>query len=294
MHTIPESLHSIYPFKKNYLDIDNNKLHYLDEGEGEVVLMMHGNPTWSFYYRNLVLDLRNGYRCIAPDHMGCGLSSKPQDYPYRLTTHIHNMRKLVEDLNLKQFHLVIHDWGAAIGMGLAELMPERVGKIIVLNSAAFLSHRIPFRINICRAPFLGPVFIRLLNFFSRCALTMASGRKGGLTGNIKEGYLFPYNNWHNRIAQLRFVQDIPMHPHHFSYAQMQKIQDGLVKFKDHPISIFWGERDFCFNHHFLKMWLYYFPRAEVHRFSEAGHYVLEDSTDDILPLIRKFLQRMEG
>ncbi len=291
MLTINKTLYPLYPFDSHYLDINENSLHYLDEGEGEVVLMLHGNPTWSFYYRNLVLKLRDQFRCVAPDHMGCGLSSKPQIYPYRLSMHIANVEQLVSKLNIKRFHLVIHDWGGAIGMGLAKNMPDRVGKIIILNSAAFLSQQLPLRIKLCRTPILGAVLIRAFNVFARYALTMATAKKGGLKGKVREGFLFPYHNWSSRIAQLRFVQDIPMRPKDNSYPLMQEIENSLQEFQKNQVLICWGEQDFCFNDHFLKTWMKYYPTAEVYKFSDGGHYILEDGGEKILILIRDFLLR---
>ena len=291
MLKINKTLYPLYPFDSHYLDINKNRLHYLDEGEGEVVLMLHGNPTWSFYYRNLVIKLRDQFRCVVPDHMGCGLSSKPQEYPYRLSTHIENVELLVSKLNLKRFHLVIHDWGGAIGMGLAKNMPDRVGKIIILNTAAFLSQQLPLRIKFCRTPVLGAVLIRAFNVFARYALTMATVKKGGLKGKVREGFLFPYHNWRSRIAQLRFVQDIPMKPKDYSYPLMQEIENSLQKFQKNQTLICWGEQDFCFNDHFFKTWIKHYPNAEVHKISNGGHYVLEDGGEKILILIRDFLLR---
>ena len=289
MLRINKALYPLYPFDNHYLDVSDNKLHYLDEGEGEPVLMLHGNPTWSFYYRNLVLKLRDQFRCVVPDHMGCGLSSKPQSYPYRLSTHIKNTEQLVDKLNLNRFHLVLHDWGGAIGMGVAKKMPERVGKIIILNSAAFLSQPLPFRIKLCRTPILGALLIRAFNVFARFAITMATAEKGGLKGDIREGYLYPYPTWRSRIAHLRFVQDIPMQPKDCSYPLMQEIESSLAYYQQNQILICWGEQDFCFNDHFLKVWQKHYPNAEVHRYAESGHYVLEDSGENILTLIRDFL-----
>ena len=110
---------SLYPFKSQSLDLDSYRYHYLDEGQGETLLMLHGNPTWSFYYRNLILGLKKSYRCVVPDHMGMGKSDKPQNYPYTLSQHIDNLVALVSELSLKDITLVVHDWGGAIGMGFA-------------------------------------------------------------------------------------------------------------------------------------------------------------------------------
>lgn len=288
MLTINKTLYHLYPFDSHYLDINGNSMHYIDEGDGEIILMLHGNPTWSFYYRNLILKLRDKFRCIAPDHIGCGLSSKPQLYPYHLRTHIANLKQLIIKLNIKHFHLVMHDWGGPIAMGLAKDMPDRVGKIVILNTAAFLSHKLPLRIKLCRLPGLGDLLIRAFNVFAYCALTMASMQKGGLKGETRKGFLFPYNNWRNRIAHLRFVQDIPMRSQDYSYQLMQDIQNNLLKFQRNKTLICWGDKDFCFNNYFLKIWLNYYPKAEVHKFPNCGHYILEDGGIKIMTIIRNF------
>ena len=155
-----------YPFKTKKFDIDGNRLSYVDEGEGKVIVMLHGNPTWSFFYRNLIKLLRKRYRVIAPDHMGCGLSDKPQDYPYRMADHVSNIEKLLDHLQIEKHSLVLHDWGGAIGMGYAANHPERIEALVIMNSGAFRSKRIPWRIAVCRLKFLGPLLVRGLN--ARC------------------------------------------------------------------------------------------------------------------------------
>ena len=107
----------IYPFKSNFLNIDGIKYHYLDEGSGETIVMLHGNPTWSFYYRNLIIGLRDNYRIIVPDHIGCGMSDKPQDYSYHLENHIKNLTIFLQTLNIPNLRLIVHDWGGPIGLG---------------------------------------------------------------------------------------------------------------------------------------------------------------------------------
>ena len=279
----------LYPFSGKEFSVDGERMHYLDEGEGKPILMVHGNPTWSFFYRNLVRDLRqNGHRCIAPDHIGCGFSTKPQNYPYTLARHIENLDRLVAHLKLDDITLVVHDWGGAIGMGFAVRHPEKIRRIVILNTAAFLSPHIPWRINICRLPLFGPLAIRGFNGFAKPATKMATTQKGGLKKEIARGFLKPYGNWHDRVANLRFVQDIPMKSSHPSYETLAAIEKELPRFRETPALICWGGKDFCFNDHFLERWRKEWPHAEVHRFENAGHYVLEDAYGEILPLISNF------
>ena len=293
--TNTSGFHDLYPFEPHYIAFSHGALryHYLDEGprtKNQAVVMLHGNPTWSFYYRNIVLALRDKYRCVVPDHMGCGLSDKPQDYPYTLAQHIANLDSLLDRLELKEVTLVMHDWGGAIGMGAALRMPSRVKRLVVLNTAAFLSTRIPLRIEICKAPIFGEIAVRKLNGFARGALFMAVSHRERLTPPVKAGLLAPYDNYANRIATLEFVRDIPMTPRHPSWAKMQEIEAGLEQFKDRPMLICWGMKDWCFNESFLKTWQEKFPNAEVMKLEDAGHYVLEDAHERIAPKILDFLK----
>jgi pimeloyl-ACP methyl ester carboxylesterase len=283
-----------YPFESHYLNINNMQYHYLLEGKGaQTIVMVHGNPTWSFYYRNLVKKLSKDFQVVVPDHIGCGLSDKPQDYTYRLQDHIDNLCKLVEHLKLENIHLVLHDWGGAIGMGMAQKYPKKIKKFTILNTASFLLPVIPFSINICKIPIFGDFVIRGLNGFAGPAIKMASKKKGQMNAIIKKGYLAPYHNWATRIATHRFVKDIPMESSHPSWNTMTKIEMLLDLFKDTPMHIFWGKLDFCFNDHFLAKWKSIFPKAKVKEYVDAGHYVLEDAKPEIIDDIANWAKENE-
>lgn len=266
---------------------DGNHLSYLDVGSGPVVVMLHGNPTWSFYYRRLVTLLEDRFRLIVPDHLGCGLSDKPQDYPYRLKNHIDNLEMLLNHLGLTSHSLVLHDWGGAIGMGYAVRYPERIQSLVVLNTAAFPAPRMPLRIRICRLPLLGSLLVRGFNGFAGTAPYMAVSNR--MDPDTVRAYLRPYDSWKNRIAILRFVQDIPMNKRHPSWQTLAEIEAGLSLFKETSVLIVWGGKDFCFNDWFYEEWRRRFPKNESHYFPEAGHYVLEDAFAQAGPLIRNFL-----
>ena len=294
----PDKLwHPLYPFDPHYFKLPGERhlsMHYLDEGPAvkpadHAVVMLHGNPTWSFYYRNLMHALRGKFRCIAPDHIGCGLSDKPQDYAYTLQRHVDNLGALIESLELKSIDLVLHDWGGAIGMGAALKRPDKIRRIVVLNTAAFLSKSIPFRINLCKLPLVGALAICGFNAFAGAAIHMAVNHRERMTPAVREGLLAPYNNWNNRIATLRFVQDIPMSSSHASWQTLENIDDGIAAFKDRRMLICWGLKDWCFNASFLQTWRERFPQAAVETYADAGHYVLEDAHERIAPRVLEFL-----
>lgn len=277
-----------YPFESKFLTIDNQQMHYVDEGEGPVIVMVHGNPTWSYYFRNLIRLLSKHHRVIAFDHIGCGLSDKPQKYNYKLAQHRANMQQLLKELKIKTYSLIVHDWGGAIGMGCAVASPENIEKIVVLNSAAFRSKRIPLRIRICKLPVVGEFIVRAFNGFAWPATFMAVVKP--LSKEVSRSYTAPYDSWKNRVAVSRFVQDIPLNERHPSYQELTDIEQGLEKLKDKkiPMLIIWGGKDFCFTQHFFKEWCQRFPSAENHYFSDGGHYVLEDKKKEIHQLLTKF------
>ncbi|MEN8256709.1 MAG: alpha/beta fold hydrolase [Thermodesulfobacteriota bacterium] len=281
-----------YPFSPKTITINGNRLSYLDEGQGPVLVMLHGNPSWSYLYRNLVSHLRDRFRIIVPDHMGCGFSDKPQDYAYTLRTHIDNLTTLLDHLDVEQCSLVVHDWGGAIGMGWAVDHPEKVDKICVLNTAAFLSKRIPLRINICRIPVVGKMIVQGCNGFAWPATFMAVTKK--MTKEVAQGFLYPYDSWAHRIATHRFVLDIPLQKKHPSWPDLAHIDKSLAKLKGKPMLLCWGGKDFCFNDHFYKEWQHRFPAAQCHYFPAAGHYILEDAFDEVAPLIDKFFSNSKS
>ena len=281
----------LYPFTSHTMELYSYKYHFIDEGQGETLLMLHGNPTWSFYYRNLVLGLKQSYRCVVPDHMGMGKSDKPQNYNYTLSQHIDNLEALVDKLGLSDITLMVHDWGGAIGMGFAVRHPQKIKRLVLFNTAAFLSEKIPVRLKLFRVPGFADIAIRCFNAFALAAVDMACKNKERMTDEVRAGYLAPYNNYANRIGTLRFVQDIPMSSDALSYSVVKNIEENLEQFKSLPVMIVWGAKDFVFNDHFLKKWQGIFPEAEVHRVQDAGHYVLEDSYERIIPWIQEFLQK---
>ena len=267
-------------------------MHYIDQGsrESDVILMMHGNPTWSFYWRHLVSGLSDQYRTIAIDHIGCGLSDKPADYNYCLQQHIDNACELVERLDLTNVTLMAHDWGGSIGMGTLLKLKERFSRIVLFNTAAFPPPYIPFRIRVCRWPVVGKLALQGFNLFARAAITMATEQRDGLDPVAVDGLLAPYDNWNNRVATYKFVKDIPLSPSHRTWKVLEDIEAGLSSVKDLPIQLIWGMKDWCFRPECLTRLHEHWPTAHVTEFEDGGHYIVEDKKEEITPLVKSFLE----
>lgn len=276
------------------MKINGLNCHYLDEGSGDPVVMVHGNPTWSFYFRRLISDLSPDCRCIVPDHIGCGLSDKPDTsgYDYRLSSRIHDLETLLDHLGVnRRITLIVHDWGGMIGTAFAVKYPERISRMVILNTAAFFppgDKPIPMRLRMLRnLPLPATVAVLGLNLFALSALFMATTRR--LPRAVKSGLVAPYNCWKNRIATLKFVQDIPLTEHDPGYDLVRHVSGHLDRLARIPKLICWGEKDFVFDMDYLAQWKRFFPDAEVCSFPDAGHYVLEDAPERVSSAVRNFL-----
>lgn len=275
---------------------------YLDEGprDGEVVVALHGNPSWSYYWRHLVLGLRDRYRVIVPDHVGMGLSDKPDDRPTASPHYDYTLQSRVEDLAALLRHagvggdtpvtLAVHDWGGMIGFGWALEHAARVRRLVLLNTAAFpmpAGKAMPWQIALGRDYFVGELVIRLFNAFAAGAAWLGVERP--MPPEVRRAYVAPYDSWRNRIATVRFMQDIPLGPGDRAWPLLEAAGKALPSFADRPAFIGWGLKDFVFDHLFLERFRADLPGAEVHAFEDAGHYVLEDKHEVLVPAIRAFL-----
>ena len=308
---------ALYPFESHEMRIDEVRYHYLDEGQGEPLLLVHGNPTWSFYWRELISKLRGDFRLIAPDHVGCGLSDKPADYDYRLERHVANLVALVEHLDLRDVTLVGHDWGGAIGLGAALRLSDRFSRFVLLNTAAWVPESIPLRIRICRTPLLGRLAVQGLNLFARAAMWMAVENRGCLSPAAKAGLLAPYGNWSDRTAIYNFVKDIPAaeqrptqgataglsssadEPAEGTAGQassgtralLRHIEQQLPTLADRPIQFIWGMQDWCFTPACLERFLETLPNADVRRLDDVGHWVMEEAPEQVVATVQQFLAK---
>jgi haloalkane dehalogenase len=283
-----------YPFRSRFLELRGQRLHYLDEGAGPAVVMVHGNPNWSFYWRKLIPALSDRFRCLALDHIGCGLSDKPDDahYDYTLARRIDDLEAWLDQLRVhEEITLVAHDWGGMIACGFAVRHPERISNLVMLNTAAFrlpATKSVPWQLRLARTPLLGALLVRGFNAFSRGAIQSCVTRKR-MPPEVADAYCAPYNSWAHRIAVHRFVQDIPLRPGDRAWDAMAEVENGMERLKGKPMLIGWGERDFVFDVSFLAEWQRRFPDSQVLRFPDCGHYILEDAAEELIPAIRQFL-----
>ncbi|MBB3342566.1 haloalkane dehalogenase [Luteimonas sp. RC10] len=292
-----------YDFARHRLEVRPGiGMHYLDEGprDGEVVLMLHGNPSWSYYWRHLVRGLRDRYRCIVPDHVGMGLSDKPDDGPRASPRYDYTLASRVEDVGTLLAHLgidgpltlAVHDWGGMIGFGWALAHQAQVQRLVITNTAAFpmpAAKAMPWQIALGRDYTVGEWIIRGFNAFSAGASWL--GVEHRMPADVRRAYVAPYDSWRNRIATVRFMQDIPLSPDDRAWPLLEAAGRALPGYADRPAFIGWGLRDFVFDRHFLDGFRQALPQAEVEAFDDAGHYVLEDRHAVLVPRIRAFLER---
>lgn len=252
------------------------------------LLFVHGNPTWSFHWRRLIGEFRYRYRCVAPDHLGCGYSDS-QPHPLQLADHVDNLQQLVERLDLRRITLVAQDWGGAIGLGATLRMPERFERLVLFNTGAFPPWFVPWRIRVCRVPLLGRLAVQGLNAFSRAALRMTLSKTARLDPRVAQAYLAPYDGWHRRAAVYQFVRDIPTDQRDATWQTLAKIEAGLPRLGHLPKLLVWGMRDWCFTPACLEKFRDTWPQAEIHQLADVGHWVVEDAPEESQRLCGDFL-----
>ena len=261
-------------------------LAYVEAGEGRPVLFVHGNPTWSWLYRRPMAALTGSHRCVAVDHVGMGRSDKPAEYPYTLDRHAGNLLALIRELGLTGITLVVHDWGGPIGLLAAVREPGRFSKLVVSNTAAFRSDRMPWQIGLARSP-IGGLLVRGPNLFVRGLMRQGVEDPAKLSPADRRGYFWPYDSWVNRVALHRFVQDVPTASNHPSWPALVEVEEGLPTLADKPTLLLWGERDWCFGPPFLTEFQRRMPWAETVALP-AGHLVMEDEPERYAAALAEF------
>ena len=288
-----------WPFEPKWFDTPDGRMHYVDEGprDGKPVVLLHGNPTWGYLYRNFIPPLVDaGYRVIVPDHLGFGRSDKPDRKDlYQIESHGKRVESLLESLDLKDVTVVPQDWGGMIGLYWATKHPDRVGRLFILNTYA---HRppektpLPLPLKLFRAPVIGEILVKGLHAFVR-GLVFKAGivKHDRMTPEVKKAYLSPHPNWSSRTSILVFPREIPPGPEGRVADLGGEIEAGMEKhFRDKPVMICWAMKDIAFTEEMLnRMWLKTFPDAKVMKIQEAGHYLQEDAHEEIVPALLEFL-----
>jgi len=275
-----------YPFEPRYLDLEPGRMHYLDEGGGDPVVMVHGNPAWFFLYRNLIKGLLPEYRCVAMDHIGFGLSDKPLDWHYSPEGHAENLASLIHELGLTDITLVVQDWGGPIGLSYAVRNPERVKALIILNTWMWPVNNDWYYVLFSRfmGGVMGRFLIRRVNFFVRVIMPMAYGERMKLTGDIHRHFLMPLRKPQERKGCWVMPRQILG-----SKEWLGELWRERTAICGKPALIVWGMRDIAFRKKELKVWLEAFPAARVRCLEGAGHYVQEEGAVELNQAAKSFL-----
>ena len=275
-----------YPFAPHYLQTPAGSLHYVDEGRGQPVVMVHGNPTWSFLYRDLIKQLRGDYRCVAVDHLGFGLSDAPRDWSYLPQDHAANLAALIDDRGLKDITLVVQDWGGPIGLSYAVAHPENVARLVILNTWAWPVDRDPYYIAFSgfMGGLLGRWLIRRHNFFAATMMPRLFGDRSKLSEAAHHQYLRALPTPEDREGCLVLPKQIVK-----ASPWLGELWAGIPALGGKPALIVWGMKDMAFRARELRRWESAFPRAWTLRLSSVGHFVQEEAPDELARAVGHFL-----
>lgn len=279
-HWLPERL---FPFESRYADVGGARVHYVDEGSGRPLLLLHGNPTWSFLYRELITGLRDRFRCIAPDHPGFGLSRAPAGYGFTAAEHAGVLEQLVLHLDLDGVTMMVQDWGGPTGFAVATRHPERFGAFVIGNTWAWPKSD-PGTQAFSR--FLGgPIGRRLIerrNLFVEQVIP-AGVRRRTLSEEVMEAYRGPFPTPASRRPTHIFPREILA-----ARPFLADVERGLSVLRERPALIVWPTRDVAFRGRELRRWEQAFPDHHTVALDGAGHYIQEDAAQEIVAAIRQW------
>lgn len=282
-----------FPASKFHTHNHGARQAYVDIGQGPPVVCVHGNPSWSYYYAPLLQALAAEHRVIIPDHIGMGRSDapSPEQYDYHYTQRVADLLALLDVLQLQEpITLVVHDWGGLIGLRLAVLQPQRIARLIILNTAAFPllpGKKLPWTIALTRNTALGRWLALRHNAFARGAARF--GVVNRLSPQVRQMLLSPYADPARRLSILNFVRDIPLQPSDRGHAELVDTAQRLSTLADKPTLLLWGLRDFVFDGDYLAEFQRRLPAAQVEARPQAGHYILLDEPEFCVQRIRRFL-----
>ncbi|HEV2582875.1 MAG TPA: alpha/beta fold hydrolase [Ktedonobacteraceae bacterium] len=287
-----ETFEGTFPFAPHYYSAGDFDMHYVDEGSGEPVVMLHGDPTWGYLYRNFISPLSRRARCIVPDHMGMGKSSVPPERGrYRLEQHCANLEALLLHLDLRDITLVLHDWGGPVALGFAIQHPDRIKRLVLTNTWAFApwpGGPFPRLLELIRSE-RGEAFVLQKNGYLAPALQGTTFHRERLTPEVMQAYQAPYPTPESRLAMLCWSRDIPVQESDVSFAAMKRIEQGLSGFNDIPVLLIWGMQDPVLPAPVLQRWQQLYPHATTHVLEDASHFLQEDAPERIVPWIEAFI-----
>lgn len=274
-----------YPFKSNFFQINGQQMHFVDEGKGDVLLFVHGTPSWSFDFRNQLKMLSKTYRCIAIDHVGFGLSDKPKNYDYSTQNHSATLQKFIIENNLTNITLIVHDFGGPIGLNVAIQMPERFKQFVILNSWLWSSENEPEFIKlkkILKSPLLPFLYLNL-NFSPRFILPKSFGEKK-LASHLKSQFTKPFSKKSERYGALAFAKSLLNDQTWFEEMWQSK---NKISYK--PTLFIWGMKDPVIKPHHLNKFLTGFTNHQVIKLDSCGHFPQEEETVAVSNAILQFL-----
>lgn len=274
-----------YPFTSRYYIINGQRLHYIDEGNGDAILFVHGTPSWSFDFRHLIKHFSQTHRCIAIDHIGFGLSDKPKDYDYSTINHSRTLEQFVLAKHLNHITLVVHDFGGPIGLNLAIHHSEKIKRIVVFNSWLWSSQHDPDYIKlskVLRSPLL-PFLYKYLNFSPRFILPSSFGDKK-ISKPILEQYTSPFANKNERNGALAFANSLLNDQEWFEALWNQK-----HKIANKPVQFIWGMKDPMIKSHYLRKFESCFINSSTCELSSCGHFPQEECPEEVIECLQQFL-----
>lgn len=277
-----------YPFQSRFFSTPYGNMHYVDEGTGDPIVFVHGNPSWSFESRNVIKALSKQYRCIAMDHLGFGLSDKPLNYAYLPQDHARNLEALLESLNLERITFVVGDWGGPIGLAYAIRHPEKIKSIVITNTWLWSVRNDPYYqgySGFVGGP-IGRWLIRNKNFFVQTIIPMAYGDRSKLTPQILKHYLEPLSRPEERKGNWVLPKQVTG-----ASDWLESLWSQRHVLKDKIALIAWGGKDIAFREKELNTWINAFPKARVLRFEKSGHFLLEENSSELAEAIQNTFVR---
>lgn len=258
-------------------------MHYVDEGAGAPVVMVHGNPGWSFEFRKVIKGLSGTHRCIATDHIGFGLSDKPVRWDYLPEHHAANFAKLMDNLALTDITLVVSDWGGPIGLSYALDHPEKIRRIVVLNSWLWSVREDPYyrRFSGFMGGPIGRFLNKRFNFFGKAVVKKAMGKPRELTEHL-------HRHYYRHLAKPADREGCAVFPREIigSSDWLDGLWQQRGRLKGIPLSLVWGMKDIAFRERELEHWITHWPEASVTRLPDIGHFPQEEAPEAVLEMLR--------